>query len=91
MLLVELLLMRTNLSSFTTDSSCELDVLGHDGHSFGVDRTQVGVFEQADQVALTSFLQGHDRGALESEIGLEVLSDFTDKSLEGQLSDQQLS
>ena len=89
-LLLELLL-RANLSSFTTDSSCQLDVLGHDRNSFGVDRAQVSVFEQTDQVALASFLQGHDSGALESEVGLEVLSDFTDKSLEGQLSDQQLS
>ena len=81
----------TNLSSFTTDSSRELDVLRHDCNSLGMDRAQFGVFEQADQVALTGFLQGHDCCALQSQISLEVLSDFTDKSLERQLSDQQLS
>ena len=84
-------LVSTNLSSFTTDSSRELDVLRHDCNSLGMDRAQVGVFEQADQVALTGFLQGHNCCALESQISLEVLSDFTDKTLERQLSDQQLS
>ena len=64
----------TNLSSFTTDLSRELDVLRHDCNSLGMDRAQVGVFEQADQVALTGFLQGHNCCALESQISLEVLS-----------------
>ena len=68
-----------------------LDVLRHDCNSLGMDGAQVGVFEHADQVALTGFLQGHDCCALESQISLEVLSDFTDKTLERQLSDQQLS
>ena len=81
----------TNLSSFNTDSSRELDVLRDDCNSLGMDRAQVGVFEQADQVALTGFLQGHNCCALESQISLEVLSDFTDKTLERQLSDQQIS
>ena len=81
----------TNLSSFTTDLSRELDVLSHDCNSLGMDRAQVGVFEKADQVALTGFLQGHDCCALETHISLGVLSDFTDKTLERQLSDKQLS
>ena len=79
------------LSSFSTDSSGQLDILGHDRDSLGVDSAQVGVLEQADQVALTSFLQGHDRSALESQVSLEVLGDLTDKSLERQLSDEKLS
>lgn len=35
-------------------------------------------------------LQGSDGGALEAEIGLEVLGDFSHQALEGQLADQQL-
>ena len=81
----------TNLSSFTTDSSRDLDVLRHDCNSLGMDRAQNGVFERADQVALTGFLQGHHCCALVSQISFEVLSNFTDKSLERQLSDQQSS
>ena len=80
-----------NLSTFSTDSSCQLDVLRHDRNSFSVNCTQVGIFKQADQVTLASFLQGHDSSALETQVSLEVLSNFSHQSLEGQLSDQQLS
>ena len=50
-----------NLSSLSTDTSGQLDVLGHDGHTLGVDGAQVGVLEQTDQVGLTSLLKkmGH--------------------------------
>ena len=78
------------LGSFSSDSSGELDVLWHDGDSLGVDGAQVGVFEETNEVSLRGFLEGHDGGGLESEIGLEVLGDFSDESLEGQLSDQKL-
>ena len=79
------------LGSFSSDSSGQLDVLGHDRDSLGVDCAQVGVFEQADQVALTGFLKGHDGSALESQVSLEVLCNLSHQSLEWQLSDQQLS
>ena len=79
------------LSSLSSDSPGQLDVLGHDGDTLGVDGAQVGVLKQADQVALAGFLQGHDGGALESEIGLEVLGNLSHEPLEGKLSDQQLS
>ena len=39
---------------------------------------------------LISLLQGQDSGSLESQISLEVLSNFTDQSLERQFADQQL-
>ena len=56
-----------------------------------MDGAEVGVLKDADQVGLGGFLEGHDGRGLESEIGLEVLGDLTDKSLEGQLADQKLS
>jgi len=34
-----------NLSTFTTDTSCQLNVLWHNGDTLGVDRAQVRVFE----------------------------------------------
>ena len=77
--------------SLTTDATGQLDILWHDGDALGVDGAQVGILEDADQVGLGGFLEGHDGRGLESEIGLEVLGDFTDKSLEGQLADQKLS
>ena len=79
------------LSSLSSDSPGQLDVLGHDGDSLGVDGAQVGVLEKTNKVGLASLLEGHDGGALEAEISLEVLGDLTDKTLEGQLADQKLS
>ncbi|KAF3840682.1 hypothetical protein F7725_006544 [Dissostichus mawsoni] len=79
-----------SLSSLSADTAGQLDVFGHDGDPLGVDGAQVGVLEQADQVRLAGLLQSHDSGALEAQVGLEVLSDFSHQALEGQLADQQL-
>ena len=82
--------LRHFLGTLSADTAGELDVLGHDGHTLGVDGAQVGVLEKTDQVSLGGFLEGHDGRALEAEIGLEVLGDLTDKALEGQLADEEL-
>jgi hypothetical protein len=82
--------MSHSLGSLSADAACQLDILGHDGDSLGVDCAQVGIFEESDQVGLAGFLQGHDGGALESQVGLKVLGDLTYQTLEGQLADQQL-
>ena len=79
-----------NLSTLSTDTAGKLDVLGHDGDTLGVDGAQVGVFEETDEVSLRSLLEGHDGRGLETQVSLEVLSDLTDKTLEGQLADQKL-
>ena len=50
-----------------------------------MDGAKVGVFEESDEVSLAGLLESHNRRALESEVGLEVLSDLTDQSLEGKL------
>jgi len=80
-----------SLSTLASDSSGQLDVLGHDSHALGVDGAEVGVLEQTNQVGLRSFLEGTDSSALETQIGLEVLCDLTHQTLEGQLADQELS
>ncbi|KAH3666084.1 hypothetical protein OGAPHI_004273 [Ogataea philodendri] len=80
-----------NLRSLTSQSSSELDVLLLDSNSLGVDSAQVSVLEQGDEVSLDRLLQSTDSGRLESQVGLEVLSDFSDQSLERKLSDQELS
>ena len=79
-----------HLCSLSADSAGQLNVLWHDGDALGVDGAQVGVFKQTNKVSLASFLKSHHSGALESQIGLEILSDFSHKALEGQLADQQL-
>lgn len=67
-----------------------MEVLGLDGDSLGVDGSQVGVLEERDEVRLGSLLESHDGRRLESEIGLEVLGNLSDESLEGELSDEEL-
>ena len=80
-----------HLCSFSADSAGQLNVLWHDGDTLGVDGAQVGVFKQTDKVSLASLLKSHHSRALEAQIGLEILSDFSHKTLEGQLADQQFS
>ena len=78
------------LSVLSTDTACQLDVFGHDSHTLGVDGAQVDVLKQTHQVGLAGFLQGHDSRALEAQVGLEILGDFTDQTLERQLAYEQL-
>ena len=83
-------LQSANLSPLATDTTGQLDVLGHDGHPLGVDGAQVGVLEETDQVGLRGFLQSHDSRGLEAKISLEVLGNLTDQTLEWQLPDEEL-
>ena len=80
-----------SLTALATEAAGELDVLALDGDTLGVDGAEVGVLEEGDQVGLYGLLESTDGGGLEAEIGLEVLGDLTDKTLEGQLADEELS
>ena len=44
--------LRTRLRALSTDAAGKLDVLGHDGHSLGVDGGKVGVLEKTHEVSL---------------------------------------
>lgn len=79
-----------SLGPLTTDAASQLDVLWHDSDTLGVDGTQVGVLEQSNEVCFAGLLESHHGGALESEVGFEVLSDLTDQSLEGKFPQQEL-
>jgi len=78
------------LSSLTADSSCQLDVLWHNGHTLGVNGAQVCVLKQTDQVSFAGLLKGTDGCTLEPEISFEVLSNFSDQPLERQFADEKL-
>ena len=80
---------KRNLSTLSSDSSCQLDVFWHNGDPLCVDGAEIGVFEEANQVSFWGFLQCCDGSRLESQVGLEILGDFTYQSLEWQLSDKQ--
>lgn len=79
------------LRALATETAGQLDVLGLDGDTLGVDGAQVGVLEERDEVSLNGLLESTDGRGLEAEIGLEILSDLTDETLEGELADQKLS
>ena len=51
----------STLSTFTTDSTGQLNILRHNRHSFCMDSAQVGVFEQTDQISFRSFLIRRNR------------------------------
>jgi histone H3 len=79
------------LRALATETAGQLDVLGLDGDTLGVDGAEVGVLEEGDQVGLNGLLESTDGGGLEAEVGLEVLGDLTNQTLEGELADQELS
>ena len=77
--------------SLAPDSSGELHILGHDGNSLGVDSAEVGVLEESDHVSLSGLLESEDGGGLESKIGLEIVGDLSDESLERKFSNEEFS
>ena len=81
----------TGLTAFSTDAACELNVLGHDGDTLGVNGAQVGVFKESDKVGLGSLLKGKHGRSLEPQVVLEVLGNLTNETLEGKLADEEVS
>jgi hypothetical protein len=79
-----------DLSSLPTDTTSQLNVLGHDCHTLRMDGTQVRILEQPYQISLRSLLQCQHRGALKPQIGLEVLRNLPHQPLERQLADEKL-
>jgi len=77
-------------SSFAADSSRQLDILRHYRDAFRVDRAQIRVLEQTDEICLARLLQRCYRCCLEAKFGLEVLRYLTNESLEGELADEEL-
>jgi hypothetical protein len=70
------------LRALTAETAGELDVLALDGDTLGVDGAKVGVLEEGDEVGLNRLLERTDGGALEAEVGLEVLGDLTNQTLD---------
>ena len=54
-----------------------------------MDGAKVGVLEERDKVCLNGLLKSTDGRGLEAEVGLEILCDFTDQTLEGKLADEE--
>jgi hypothetical protein len=79
-----------NLGTFSTDTASQLDILGHDSNTLGVDGTQVGILEKTNEVSLSGLLQGKNGSGLKSKVRLEILGDLTDKTLERSLADEKI-
>jgi len=75
---------------FSPETTSESKIFGLNSDTLGVDGSQVGIFEERDEVGLAGLLKGQDGARLEAQVGLEVLSDLTHEPLEGKLADQEL-
>ena len=53
-----------------------------------MDGAEIGVFEDADQVSFRGLLEDLQSESLEAKILFEIMGDFSDESLEGQLADE---
>jgi hypothetical protein len=78
------------LRSLTSDTTGQLDILGHDSDTLGVNGTQVGIFKESNEVGFGRLLKGQHGRSLETQIGFEILSNLTNQTLEGQLANQKI-
>ncbi|RDX80857.1 hypothetical protein CR513_38532, partial [Mucuna pruriens] len=88
----------TTSSSLTTNPSSQLDILGHNGYTLGVNGTQISILKKSNKPLLAMQAQ-HDSGNADQSATtaqffvisyLEVLSNFTNQPLEGEFPDQKL-
>jgi len=80
-----------NLGTLSADTASKLDILWHNSDTLGVNGAQIGVLEQTHQISLAGLLESSNGSRLEPQIGFEVLSNFSHKTLERQLPDEELS
>ena len=57
-----------------------------DSNTLGMDGAEVGIFKKRDEVSFDGLLKSTDCRRLEAEVRFKVLSNFTDETLEGELS-----
>ena len=72
------------------NTACELNILGHDGHTLGVDSAEVGVFGESNKVGLGGFLYSQNSRGLKTEKLPEVLGNLTHKTLERCLAEEEI-
>eukprot|EP00307_Rebecca_sp_RCC1486_P002220 CAMPEP_0119405558 /NCGR_PEP_ID=MMETSP1335-20130426/107_1 /TAXON_ID=259385 /ORGANISM="Chrysoculter rhomboideus, Strain RCC1486" /LENGTH=113 /DNA_ID=CAMNT_0007429553 /DNA_START=511 /DNA_END=852 /DNA_ORIENTATION=- len=76
--------------ALAADTPRELNITGHDRHTLGMNRAEVRVCENPDEVRLGSLLQREERRRLEAHINdAEVSSNLAHESLKRQLADEQ--
>ena len=76
---------------FSSDAPCEQNVFGHNGHTLCMKSAKVSVFEDTNEIGLSSLLYCHQSRALEPNILIHRHGDLADKALERKLADKQFS
>lgn len=51
-----------HLRALATETTSQLDVLGLNSDTLGVDGAEIGIFEEGDEVCFDGFLEGTDGG-----------------------------
>jgi 2-keto-3-deoxy-galactonokinase len=83
---------RVNASSaLSTNATGQLKILWLQRSTTGVNSAQVAILEQADQIRLSGLLKSRNSRGLEAQIGFEILTDFSHKTLEGHAANEELS
>jgi len=78
------------LRALAANTTRKLDILGHDGNTLGVNGAQVGVLKKSNEVSFRSLLKGENGSTLETQVGLEILRNLTDKTLERSLANEKI-
>lgn len=58
-----------------------MDVLEHDGDTFGIVGSQVIILQGTNHVCFNGFQEGEDGGSLETHVQIEFLCNLTNKIL----------
>ena len=70
------------VSVISSDSSSKVHVFLHHSYSFGVDGTQLSIFEDTSNVGLGTFLKGLESVACKSQVVVDMATDGPNESLE---------
>jgi hypothetical protein len=81
---------KSALCALAADTTRELNVLGHNGNTLGVNGAKVRVLKESNEVGFGSLLKGENSSTLEAQVRLKVLGNLTDKTLERRLADQKV-
>jgi histone H3 len=73
------------------NASGQLNVLGHDGNTLGMNGAQVCILKHANKASLRSLLEGKYSCAKETQVAIEILSNLSYQTLEWRLTNQKVS
>jgi hypothetical protein len=78
------------VEALTSDASGKVQVLLHDCDASSVNGAEIGIFEEASDVALRSLLQSQESLGLEAELPIDPIADSSHEPLERSLGKQEV-